>query len=99
MENITQIADTTIKAVWVAWVWWASYYLYNVHWWKPFKFGMFIINIILAWFVWYVVWWMLPQDFWFRDPFIAMSWFSAFPILAIIENKFPVMFNKILNNK
>jgi uncharacterized membrane protein len=41
---------------------------------------------------------MLPADFGMRDPLIAMAWFSAFPILAIIENKFPKLFEKYIDN-
>ena len=84
-----EVATMTLKTIWIAWTWWASYYLYNVHRWTKFKIWLFITNIILAWFVGFIVWWMLPLDFSMRDSFIAMSWFSAFPILALIENKFP----------
>lgn len=97
-DGTTNAVINTAQTVWIAWVWWASYYLYNVSRWKGFNFIMFIINIFLAWFVWYVVGGMLPKDFWMRDAFIAISWFSAFPILAIIESKFPVIFEKYLNN-
>ena len=87
----------TAQTVCIASVWWASYYLYNISRWKKFNFIMFLINIFLAWFVWWIIWWLLPLDFWFRDPVIAMAGFSSFPILSIIENKFPKLFEKFLD--
>ena len=76
-----------------------AHYLYEVNKWKEFKFSKFLINIFLAWFVWYVIWEFLPHTFELRDSFIAMSGFSAFPILSYIENKFPQIFENMLNNK
>lgn len=97
-DGTTTAIINTAQTIWVASVWWASYYLYNVSRWKSFNFIMFIINIFLAWFVGWTVGGMLPADFGMRDPLIAMAWFSAFPILAIIENKFPKLFEKYIDN-
>lgn len=94
----TSAIVNTAQTIWVASVWWASYYLYNISRWKRFNFIMFVINIFLAWFVWYIIWWMLPINFSMRDSVIAMSGFSAFPILAIIESKFPKLFEKYIDN-
>lgn len=93
----TSALINTAQTVWVASVWGASYYLYNVSRGKRFNFIMFCINIFLAGFVWYIVWWMLPADFGMRDPVIAISWFTAFPVLSIVEAKFPKLFEKYLD--
>jgi hypothetical protein len=88
-----------LNTVWIAWIWWASHYLYNVYKWQKFNIIMFLINIFLAWFVWYIIQWILPPDFSMIWPVCAISWFSAFPILALIEENYPKILEKYFNKK
>ena len=88
-----------VKTWTIAWIWWMAHYLYEVSQWAEFKIVKFLINIFLAGFVWYLVWELLSTDFVLRDSFIAMSWFSAFPILSIVENNFPKIIEKLIIKK
>ncbi len=74
----------------------ASYYLYLVSKWKQFRFGMFCINLFLAFFIGYVAGRFLPVDGIYRDWMIAISGFCSFPILETIEKNFTkYIFDKI----
>ena len=49
---------------------------------------MFFINLFLAFFIGYVVGQFLPENTVYRDGLLAISGFSSFPILTLIEKKF-----------
>ena len=71
----------------------ASFYLYKVSKWQSFKFWMFLINLILAFFIGYVIGKFLePSNY--RDGIIAISGFSSFPILELLEKKWFLFFAK-----
>lgn len=80
---------TILKTSAISGAWWIAYYLYMVSKGTKFKLYMFIINIILAWYVWYLAWILLPTELSVRDALISISWFSSFPLLAMLEEKFP----------
>ena len=64
----------------------ASFYLYKVSRGQDFKFSLFVINMLLAFFIGYVVGKFLsPSDY--RDGIIAISGFSSFPILDFLEKR------------
>lgn len=46
---------------------------------------MFTLNILLAFFIGFVVGDFLPRDMSARDGIIAISGFSAFPMLSFLE--------------
>lgn len=84
---------------WVAAFWWGANYLYQISKWEEFRTIQFIINIFLAGFVWYVVWWIMPE--WLspdiQNSMVAISWFVCFPILDMIERKAPWIVNNLIN--
>jgi len=78
--------------------WGCAFYLYQVSKWIPFKFWMFIINIVLAFFVGYVLWEMLPVTQ-YTNGLIAIWWFSTYPFLAILESKGVKILEKMVFKK
>jgi len=89
-----------IKTWWLSWFGGMCFYLYQVHKWEQFKIVWFIINIILAFFVGFVIWEFIPLALEeFRSWIISVSWFITYPLLWIIENKLPTLFESYLDNK
>ena len=84
----------TTGAIWMFWG--TTYYLYQVSKWQKFRIMFFIINMICAFFVGFVVWNFIPTATAYRDWLIAIWWFSAFPILDFLEKKWAFIISKTL---
>lgn len=78
-----------IAPTWVALYWGAAYHFYKVSKGEAFIFWKFLLSLFLAWFVGYVAWKIMPDalNTDLRDGLIAMSGFSTFPILDLLERK------------
>lgn len=69
--------------------WWIANHLYQVSKGERFRWGMFAINAFLAFWVATVVWDFIPIEASYRDWVIGISGFSSFPILKLLEQRFP----------
>jgi len=95
------IPETVIKAVTTGWLGafgGVAFYLYSVHKGKSFRVSSFFINLVLAFFIWYVVGAFIPdalgQDV--RNGLLAIAWFSAYPLLDYLEERgFHIIIDKI----
>lgn len=74
----------------------SAYYLYLVSKWQKFLMYMFLINLFLAFFIWYITGQFIWPDIEFRDWMVAISWFTSFPVLAILEKKGTIFIEKYL---
>jgi len=84
--NHKDIIDT-VSVYWTLWwVWWIAMYLNQVRKWKPFKIGMFLINIFIASWLWILSKDFIPVSLWdLQYSIVSLVWFLAFPILDFIE--------------
>lgn len=92
MQEKVEIIRKSLEIISTLMIWafgWATYYLYQVSKWANFKIVMFIINMICAGFVWYMLWKFIPDATAYRDWLIAIWGFSAFPILDFLEKQWP----------
>jgi hypothetical protein len=86
MEKRREIINNIVYT-WGVWGFgWVSYYLYQVSKWKDFQWSLFFINMVLAFFVWYVIWQFLPNSE-YTNWLLAISWFSSYGILQFLEQK------------
>ena len=89
--------ENLLKTGGLSWFWWVAYYLYQVHKWERFRMVWFIINIVLAFFIWYLVWEFMPASLeGYSNGIISVSGFLAFPILDILESKVPLLFENYI---
>jgi len=87
-EIVKWLSD--VLATWAVWAfWWIANHLYQISKWEKFRWGMFLINAFLAFWVATIVWDFIPANAAYRDGIIWMSWFSSFPILKLVEQQFP----------
>ena len=85
------------EAIVTGWVWlfgWSAYYLYLVSKWQKFLMSMFLINLFLAFFIGYIAWQFIGADIAFRDWLLAISWFTSFPLLSILEKQWSVLIER-----
>ncbi len=77
----------------------ASYYLWKVTQGKKFNMLSFIINLILAFFVGFVMGKFLPDGLSinYRDGLISISGFLAFPILELLEDRGILLLHQFIN--
>lgn len=67
---------------WIASVGWFAHYLYKVSKWEVFSFSRLVINIVLAWWIWY-----LCQEMNLSSVWISIAWFCTYPLLNLIETR------------
>lgn len=70
------------------------HYMYKYSKWASFSFTKLVVNIIVAWYVGY-----LGQKLGLSEVYISICGYSAFPILDMIETKWPIIFREILLKK
>lgn len=88
MEN--KLIEEFSKAAAIGWygmIGGVALYLNQVRKWKAFKPAMFFINVLLAWWIGWLVDGIIPTDITYRLQLISISWFLAYPILDVIEDK------------
>jgi hypothetical protein len=85
-EKTRLILENILYTWWISWFWGMSYYLYQVSKWDEFRWHLFFLNMILAFFVWFVIWDFLP-DTNYTNWLLAISWFSSYWILQFIEKQ------------
>ena len=66
---------------------WIAVYLNQLRKWTWFKWSMFAINIILAGWIGWLASEFLPNTITFKNSLISISWFLAYPILDLLEEK------------
>jgi len=82
LQKVIELGSTAGIAM-VGWFW---HNLYLMRKGRKFTIALFCLNIMLAWFVGYTVGKFIPEGG-MRDGILAISGFSSFPILAILEEK------------
>ena len=82
LQKIIELWSTA----WIAMVGWFWHNLYLMRKGRKFTVALFCLNILLAGFVGYTVGKFIPEGG-MRDGILAISGFSSFPILAILEEK------------
>lgn len=87
IKSILETSDI-IFAIFISSVWWIANYLYKVSKGADFKPRRLMMNIVLAWFIWYVLQWFIEPwpAMW---PLLAIWGFCVYPILQLIESKWP----------
>ncbi len=97
--TIRELIKEFMKNTSAGWLWlfgWLSHYLYLVSKWEKFRLWIFLINWFLAFWLSMVVWDFVPVWAAYRDWIMWLTGFSTFPILALVEKKFPEwIFKKI----
>lgn len=83
------------STAWIAMIGGLWHNLYLMRTGKQFTFILFLLNILLAGFVGYVVGKFIPYGG-MHDGILAISWFSSFPILSIMEEKWADLVLKYL---
>lgn len=82
LQKVVELSSTAG----IAMVWWFGHNLYLMRKGRKFTMLLFCLNILLAGFVGYTVGKFIPESA-MRDWILAISGFSSFPILAILEEK------------
>ncbi len=99
MQEWETVVKDIIKwssAGWLGLFWGLSHYLFQVSRGEKFRLWMFLINGFLAFWLATVIWDFVPVWAAYRDWIMWLTGFSTFPILALIEKKFPEwIFKKI----
>lgn len=65
--------------------WWIANHFYQISKGEKFRWGLFLINAFLAFWVATIVWEFIPVEAAYRDWAIGISGFSSFPILKTFE--------------
>ena len=94
LKEIVQFMDKNLTGAGIAWVWWLIHYVYKLNKNEVFSFTKLVINIILAWWIWF-----LCQKLWLSEVYISIAWFCTYPLLNLIELKWPAIIKEILLNK
>ena len=85
--NTIEGVKEAVVTWWVGLFWGSAYYLYLVSKWQKFLMSMFLINLFLAFSIGYIAWQFIGADVAFRDGLLAISWFTSFPLLSLLEKK------------
>ena len=84
------IIDDIVGWLYYGWlwiIWWIAVYLNQIRKWASFKYSMLAINIFLAWWIWWLSWASIPETVSFKNSLVSISWFLAYPILDILEER------------
>lgn len=88
MDNPKQIYDTLIAFAY-SWVMGMiggmAHYMYQLNKGEHFRLRAFVLNLFLSFFIWYVVWALLPERGDLKYGLVSMSGFCTFPILSWME--------------
>ena len=98
IETLNKIAEVIPPNSWIGAIWWIAMHLNQVRNGQKFKVWMFIVNILLAMWVWYLAWEFIPDSFWnIKNSLISICWFLSYPILDLLEKRWlPLILKKVL---
>jgi len=85
--RITEEILKTLAAGWYGAIGGLALYLNQIRKGVVFNLAKLITNVLLAWFIWWLIGWILPLDILGREQLIAISGFLAYPILDLMEEK------------
>jgi len=96
--NIKDWVDQTAPFAWLWAMWWVVMYLNEVRKWKPFKIWSFILNIVIAWIIWFFAKDFIPSNMWdIKYSLVGIVWFLSFPILDWLEKDWlTLLINKFI---
>jgi len=102
-KTITEIVKDTAPYIWFSSFWGVAIYLHQLRKWKTFSLVWFIINAIMAWWLWGLVYlsWVLDSfTVGMQVTLISITWYLAYPILDLIEEKWlDLLIKKLLWQK
>jgi hypothetical protein len=100
MDIFEKIAEFIPPHSWIWAIWGMAMYLNQVRKGQKFTTWMFIVNILLAMWVWYLAWEFIPDSFWnIKNSMISICWFLSYPILDLLEKRgLPLILKKIVWN-
>lgn len=106
MEATNNIANEVMKILsspsvqaWVtSGLGWFAHYLYVVSKWERFHIYMLLINMLLAFWLWTVIYSFIPDSS-FKGWIVGIAGFSTYPILSILEEKWTIIVEKYLKIK
>jgi fluoride ion exporter CrcB/FEX len=94
--NTIEWVKEAIVTGWVGLFGGSAYYLYLVSKGQKFLMSMFLINLFLAFFIGYITGQFIWDDVAFRDWILAISWFTSFPLLSLLEKKWSALVAKYI---
>lgn len=83
-ELVTQLPEVTVPIAISAFGGLAKY-VYKSNKGEPFNIWKLLANMFLAWFLGYIVQGFVPSESQMFGPLLAITWFSAYPILQWLE--------------
>ena len=87
-ELLTEFFDKILpySSLWA--LWGIALQLNELRKWTKFRFWMWLSNVMLSAWIWYIAWNFIPESVWdIKFSLISISWFLAYPILDLIEKK------------
>lgn len=88
LENVKDIIEKWLPYTWIWAVWGLAMQLNQIRKWEKFRIWMFIANIWLAMWIWYIAWSLIPDTFGdFKYSLISICGFLSHPLLDIIEKR------------
>ena len=82
-------------AIVISMIWWLANYIYKTSKWEVFSIFKMIANVLLAWFLWYIVQAFVPTGN-MAWPMLAITWFCAYPILQLLETQGTNLISKFI---
>lgn len=100
-ETTKIIIEKAVAYSWLWAVWWVAMQLNQIRKWEKFRFWMFVANIWLAVWIWYIAGNLIPDSIWeIKYSIISICWFLSHPILNFIEKKWlAIILKKLLWDK
>ena len=96
-----EVLEKMIPYGWLWALWGIAMQLNSMRKWIPFKIWKFVINIVLAVWIWYIVWSIIPESVWdMKFSLISVSGFLSHFFLDFIEkNWFKLLIKRFLWDK
>lgn len=93
------LANPSVQAWITSGFWWIAHYLYVVSKWTAFNFYMLLINMFLAYWIGTIAYVFIPDESTVKGGIVWIVWFSTYPILSILEQRWLKVLEKYLNIK
>lgn len=99
IQALFEMINATVTAVLISGAGGIAHYLYEVKKGNEFRIWVFLINVLLAGWLGYVVMGFVPNDsklFW---PILSITGFCTWPVLRMFEQKWPEILERIFTKK
>jgi len=99
IQALFEMVNATVTAVLISGVGGIAHYLYEVKNGNEFRIGVFMINVLLAGWLGYVVMGFVPNDSKLFGPILSITWFCTWPVLRMMQQKWPEILERIFTKK